>query len=682
MKKVFMMAVMLLGLCHDVCAQEEKDVKLKEVTVEAARIVRKADGQLILPSDTQKESSANGYSLLSKLNLPLIRVDEVAHTITAVGNQGSVQIRINGIIASKEELMTLEPKCVKSIDFIDNPGLRYGEGVAYVVDLKVKRNEAGYVLGLDASNTLTTWNGNNTVYTKMNHKNSEFGITYNFSYRDFSGTRYDERADYLLNDGNHYIVSRNDEASRRRNFGNLLELKYSLANSSSYIFQAVFTADMNNKPNDWNVRRIIDGESDVMAHLCSQEKSLSPVLDLYFYHTLGSHQSFTANVTGTHICTDAYNYNDEGKAYSYSANGNMWSLIAEAIYENRLKPFTVSMGTRMNVKYTDNDYSGDVSSMNNMHSGGVYVFGEMKGKLWQKIRYVAGLGVSNQQYSQDAYDYSFWLLRPKATLTYSLAKDWQLRYSFEISQHVSQVAMISDTRIRQNSKEWTVGNPNVEPNSVMSHKLRLSYTKSRFSFYVDGEYRNCRHPNLALYTRTADDEFLYTQKNQGAINMISSLANIEYDVIPDRLTVSVNGGINRFINKGDDYSHYYTSYTWGANVQSYLGRWTLTAYVDNGWRWMEGESKCCQNEAVYLGTSYRLGSCSIGLFWQHPLNNNIKLYQAELLDNVISKNIRIHSSDLGNMLTLNFTWKLDRGRKYKGIERKLNNKDTDTGIMK
>ena len=43
----------------------EKAVTLDEVTVKGARTIQKVDGQWIYPTKQQKESSANGYSLLA-----------------------------------------------------------------------------------------------------------------------------------------------------------------------------------------------------------------------------------------------------------------------------------------------------------------------------------------------------------------------------------------------------------------------------------------------------------------------------------------------------------------------------------------------------------------------------------------------------------------------------------------
>ena len=44
-----------------------------------------------------------------------------------------------------------------------------------------------------------------------------------------------------------------------------------------------------------------------------------------------------------------------------------YSLIAEAIYENRLKPFTFSAGTNLNWKYMDNADSDDDFMMTLLH---------------------------------------------------------------------------------------------------------------------------------------------------------------------------------------------------------------------------------------------------------------------------------------------------------------------------
>ena len=53
---------------------ETQTVELQEVEVKAAKVIHKPDGQIIYPTETQKNASHSGYSILQKLSLPNIRV--------------------------------------------------------------------------------------------------------------------------------------------------------------------------------------------------------------------------------------------------------------------------------------------------------------------------------------------------------------------------------------------------------------------------------------------------------------------------------------------------------------------------------------------------------------------------------------------------------------------------------
>lgn len=661
-------------------SQEEKTVKLKEVTVEAARIVNKPDGQILLPSEGQKNSSTNGYNLLAKLSLPTIRVDEMMHSITALGNHGVVQIRLNGALATSKDLLALDPKSVKSIDFIDNPGVRYGTDIAYVINIRTRKNGEGYVAGVDLVNAVTTKHGNEVSYFKINHKNSELGFTYDFSFQDFRGNRYSESSRYLLNDGTYSSIERMDLTRRDRNFENMFELKYILADSASYVFQVSLSTDLNHNPRSFANKKMIDEMGDFSTSQLSHGKSQSPILDLYFFHQLGPHQSITANVVGTYIGTDEYNYNDEGTPYAYLVDGKTWSLMTESIYENKFKPFTISFGLNTLFKYTSNSYAGDVNSLNCLHNGSLYLFGELKGRF-RNFGYVAGLGVSNQWYSQGCHRYNFWLFRPKLTLNYSLVRNMKLRYMVEIYEHVSQVAMISDTRIRTNEMEWTVGNPNITPNRCLQQQFRLSYDIPRLSSNLDVVYKQHHNPNMASYSRTDENQFLYTQTNQRHINMFYVQNNTRYDLLPEHLSFSLYSGIYRFFNGGNNYNHVFIAYNMDGSIEAYLGRWTFTANADNGWKFMEGETQSHQGAASYLTGSYNVGQCTVSLYWQYPLQKNPKMDETELVNQYIHRHITLRGTDYGNMILVNFVWKLSHGYKYRNVEKHLQNKDTQTGII-
>ena len=371
----------------------------------------------------------------------------------------------------------------------------------------------------------------------------------------------------------------------------------------------------------------------------------------YFFHQLGKHQNITANVVGASIYTDKQGYNGEGGAYVYDVNGRTWSLLSEAIYENKLKPFTLSAGLEHSMSFTNNEYTGDVSALNKMRRGELYLFSEVKGR-WKQLGYSVGIGMANKTYSQESYSFDYWTFRPKLTLSYEVLTGLSARYTFETYRRVSSYAMVSDAKIRENSREWKVGNPNLQPSRVIKNIFDISYNGSRVSCGANIEYRRDLGSNMSVYERTPADEFLYSQQNVGNIMMIANQNYVRYDVVPERLSVTLFGGVYRFFNVSSLYRHYLTSYNYGGNVEAYLGRWTLTGYADNGWKFVEGEHEGCNGPAIYFGVSYRWSRCSLSLFMQHPFQQHPAIQRGKVLNENLYKESIYRSRDLGNMITL------------------------------
>ena len=671
MKRLFFLP--LLATMIAVHAQDIKEGEtLQEVTVKGSKVVQRVDGQTIYPTRQQLESSTNGYSLLSKLTLPHLRIDPVMHTITALSNLGNVQVRINGIMASKEDLLALDMKAVQHIDYIDNPGVRYGEGIAYVVNIIVKKPVSGYDIGADLTNTLTAVNSDETFYGKFNYGKSEFGVNYSLDYQNFKGTGYEEQATYELESGEKRSILRQQLDGQNKSLNHNIQLTYSLSDSN-YVFQSKISASRDIQPHRlWSK---FDSFEDR-----SSSRTSSPALDLYFHRDFKRHQSLTANAVATYIKTDSHAEHNEGGNYAYNVTGKTYSLWTEAVYENRLKPFTLSLGAQYGQKYINNVYSGDANADNAMRSSTLYFFGQLKGHLG-KLGYMGGLGVSTRYYRQAEWNDRFLLFRPKLTVAYPLARNLRAKYDFEVSQHVSQIALVSDVSIKQNAMETLVGNPEITPNRVTSHDLRLTYSTPRIMSELQGYWRLNANCNMEKYTRK-DGHFFQTQTNAGnECSFFFIQSYNRWEAIPEHLSITLYGGIYRFYNFTDNYRHTYTAFNGGASVEAYLGRWTLTAYADNGWNFMEGEHRGHQAPAWYLTVSYQLKNITLSLYAQHPFCARPLTNKTEVLSRYIHKDITQHSRDFGNMLTLNITWHLSSGRKYRDIQRTMNHRDTETGIL-
>ena len=642
-----------------------------------ARTIQKVDGQWIYPTKQQIENSANGYSLLAKLTLPHIRVDEATNSITALTNLGTVQVRINDIVASREDLQTLDMQGIDHIEFFDNPGVRYGEGVACIIDIKVKKPVSGYVVGTQLTNTLTTVNGNESLFGKINHGRSEFALSYDFDYHNFKGAEYDEQAFYELESGDITSIHRYSLNKQSKNISHNAQLTYSLSDSN-YVFQAKLSGSSDIQPQRRNAKMMIN---DISYDELSSSRSSSPSLDLYYHQDFRHHQSLTANIVGTYINIAGDTENNEGAEYRYEIDGRTYSLWSEAIYENQLKPFTVSVGAQYGQRYSHNTYQGDVDATNDMHTSSLYLFSQLKGHLG-KLSFMGGLGTSRRYYRQGDATQDYWFFRPKFTVSYPLANRLKVKYEFEISQHTSQIALVSNVSIKQNAMETILGNPDIHPNRVVSHQLKLSYSTPRFTSELQGYYRLNPHCNMEKYIRQ-DGHFYQTQTNaDNECNFFYIDTYNQWDIIAEKLTATVYGGIYRFFNFGEDYTHTYTAVNGGCSLHAYLGRWTLGAYADNGWNFMEGEHRGHQAPAWYVTCNYRMNDAfSISLYAQHPFSQHPLTNKTEVVSRYVQKEISQHYRDYGNMLTLKLSYRLDRGRKYRDIQRSMNHSDKETGIL-
>lgn len=186
---------------------------------------------------------------------------------------------------------------------------------------------------------------------------------------------------------------------------------------------------------------------------------------------------------------------------------------------------------------------------------------------------------------------------------------------------------------------------------------------------------------MAHYERTADDKFIYTQINQKAINVLNAMAYASCWITPEKLQIHANGGMLRCFNYGLDYTHCYTSWFYSAGITAYLGKFTLLAYANNGFRFLEGETKGYNGAYTTLQCSYNYEDWQFSITWSNPFISNYKSAESEILNRNLHKHFVQINRDGGNSVSLNISWRLSRGRKHQSADKTINLRDTDNGII-
>ena len=670
--RAWLAVALALWLATGVCAQTADSLGLKEVVVEGARVVSKADGQVIYPTDGQKEASATVYGVLAKVGLQGLRVDEVMHTLTPLDDRGSVEVRLNGIPATAQDLLRVAPADLLRIEYSDSPGVRHGRDVGRVVNLVVRVAVSGYAAGAHLSNAVTDAVGRDNVYVWANRGKGEVGLDYGVAYHRFGDVRREETARYLMPDNTVRTVARRDVDGLRSAVSHSVGLTYSLRPDSTLALQARLRADIGRTPHDDSRRLVAGGSGAVVAQLRQAGRSAAPVADVFLDARLGLRSRLTVSMAAALDDRRSDYFYDEGSPYAYHLHGRSYRFDGEAVLESRFRPFTASLGLLCSQRYDAADYGGDVAASDRSRTSDVYAFAQLKGRLW-RIDYVAGLGMSTYYFRRNASSHRFTLLRPKLTVQYPLARRLKLRYDIELSEYMSRMAATGSAAIMVNSMEVDEGNPGLRPYRRVEQSLRLSYDAARLSASLQATYRVNRDCNMERYSRRTDAAgntvFVKTQANGGDCSMFYAMGYCRADIVARRLSLTAGGGLYRFINIGADYRHFYTAFNGSMSVAAYFGKLTLTAAADNGWRFMEGESRGRQGGAVYMTVAYRLGCFSLAAYWQHPFRSTITSESTELMNRFVSKSIANRNGNLGNLLGISVSWTMEKGRKYEAISR-------------
>ena len=678
MKKFPILFLLSLGVVLPCMAQEDNG-KEGIAVVRGNRVVQKDGEQWFYPTENQREASADAYMLLHFLKLPGIRVDLANHTVSATDKRGSVDIRINNVPATMNDMLALDMDAVIRIEYSDTPGLKYGENVGYTINIITKRAVSGYSGGTNLSHAITMRAFWDNVYGRINAGKSEWGADFSANYNDERGVHSSSTTHYLFNDGSIHSIDRESQGTRHRVATQNSRLLYTLSDSS-YVFQTSLSYTSDLRPNYYKQSSTIRGINTQETLYKSSKSSSQPTLEFYFSKDFQRHQSITANTSISHIHTTSDSYQDEGGPYAYHVLGNVWSLQTEINYENRLKPFVFSAGVNYTQNYTGNHYTGDALSVSDQRHSSQRIFSQIAGKIW-RMQYTAGLECNFRYYHQGISKQQNCTLRPRLSLLYPISESLKLNYVFQYDEHMSQIAQVNNVTLRANAYEMTKGNPNLKPVHRTENTLRLTYSIPRFYAGLEGFIRLNNKCNMTSVARTDDNIFITSQYNQRHINVFALRQYANYDIIRDKLSITGVLSLMNDDNKGYDYHHNYTAFIGDIMIDAHLGHWTLSANASSGYRWLEGEKKAHEGFSMQLMAAYRKGPLHITLLCQNPFQAHPDIYNVENVNRFVSGRSHYSNADQGNYFRLSFAWRFSHGRKYRDVNRKIQAEKVAAGIL-
>lgn len=227
-----------------------KTQELDEVIVEARNQRLGAEVSTYIPTSKQRNASQTAADLLNRMAIPQIKISTNDDITDLAGK--SVDVFIDFLPASKEDLQGMRMQDVKKVEYYDFPTDPRFQGKAHVVNFVMQKYEyGGYVKAFGWENTSNA--GQISLFSKLQYKHMTFDIATGYFYLSQKHTGGDIYETFRLpqSDGSVSVFERNsiqgDGKLRKDLFWPTLKALYS---SDKITIQNVIGASFDHSPHN------------------------------------------------------------------------------------------------------------------------------------------------------------------------------------------------------------------------------------------------------------------------------------------------------------------------------------------------------------------------------------------------------------------------------------------------
>ena len=659
-------------------------VSLEEVVVSGDAVIKRSDRQMILPSQEQKRAATNGINLLQQMPISRISVSPIDKSIkTTLGEE--VQLRINGVEATKEEVGAIRPEDVIRVEYHDNPGLRYG-GAAAVLDYIIRKREDGGNIAGDFTNGITHLGyGEYNLSAKYNWKKSAISAVASWQRRDLEWTR-ENYEEFIYPD---YTI-------RNKELGDPTKVKFDYMNfafnyNRSYersMFNVALRNSYDDKPNSVTDRNSTLYQGDKIYSISDklQERSYIPSLDIYYQLNLKNDQHLYFDVVGTYIGSSShreYSMAEIGSENSTPAiisqtEGDKYSIIGEAIYERPLGNGKMTTGFKHTQAYMNNVYDGNVSSKVSMNTAESYLFAEYNQQI-EQFSYTIGIGGMRTWHEQGDLSQEKYILRPTVTLSYNAPKNFYFRYNAYMSGYSPSLSDLSNVAQEIDIYQIRRGNPNLQSVTFVSNSLTASWKCKYVNIELFGRY-SYDHKPIMEETTFENNRFIRTMANQRGFHRLNLQSTIQIFPWKEHIMIKLNPFFNRYISLGNNYTHTHSNFGFRGSIVGRYKKWIVMAEMSTSQHDLWGET-LSRGEALHsIAVGYNHDKFSIQGMILNPFTKRYEQGVDNLSELAPNKQLA-YSTQLSQIVMLNLSFNLDFGKQNRIGGKRINNSDNDSGIV-
>ncbi len=684
--------VELLGLNKSIdlgaIEMSENTTQLAEVTVEGATVLNKSDRKMYFVSETQRSGASNGLNLVIRMNIPRLVFNPLQNSITSVDNK-DIEFRINDIPAQKDDILALQPRDIVRIEYIDNPGLRYGAEAGYVLNYIVRKRLSGGSAGVDLDHSVNRNFHTPSVFAKVHQGKSEISMSYFFKKLRVGGLMRTNKETFRFEDGSERIreeIGKPTVMSEDMQNG---RLAYNYTDPDKRTFNATVRYNYYAHPNNdfisqsyWN--HLPEKRIDMKD--ANSDTNQSPSVDLYYQEKLKNEQTLTFNLYYTKRLSDvSRTYTEMLNSelltdISTQVKGDRDAYIGEIMYEKSVGFGKLTNGFKHQQSYTTNTYSGDVNTVTDMVQADSYLYSEFSGKIKEKTDVVAGIGVTRVQINQEnAEPLKNYFFQPRIRVRYHFNDKSYIGAESRLNNRTPSLSQLSAVCQPIDSLQKQCGNPNLKSWLSSLSRIEYSYSVKKIDFNAKAEYQYMHKPVMSEKFRE-NGLFVYTYNNQKSWQRAGVELSAGYRPFGEYVVLNLTGGYSRYLSNGNSYRHTYNDFYHSETISVNYKRLSFTFMNQRGQKWFFGEEYDANESLHLVDLTYTHPKFSTGITVFNPFTKNYKR-DSENFSGIAPRQHTWYSNRIQGLTMLKFSYNLRWGEEYRSARRKLNNSDSESGIM-
>lgn len=592
---------------------------LNEIVIEAPKVIRKADMDVYHPSKSAVNNSKDGLQLLNNLMIPTLNVNDALNSVTAAGE--SVQIRINGRVSTIQQLRALLPETIKRVEWLDNPGLRYG-GANYVLNFIVTNPTVGGSLQTYARPGLTEAFGFYNANAKFNIGRSQWEIGGNYKLTNNIHTTRDYEETFTRPDGSSITRIEEPLGGYVSNSNGGLWTSYNYIKPDTTVFMVDMGVNRNFKDGSYyyGLLKMSDNSDDLYLSNGQGSNGTTPWFSAYLQQSLPGKQMLVMNFN-----TSFYN----GRSYSdyierlspeaipatdvstYISDRNQVYFL-ESDYIKNWEKSRLTAGASYTANRNRSEYRNLGGSVFHQSQNKAYFFAEYFQRLG-KWTATAGMGVQYTDFKfreTDTGNHS-WSPRPQATVTYALNQNHNFRLNFTSWQSAPSLAQTNIVPQQLDGFQWRVGNQDLKTSNSYMLTFRYGFNLPRVTGSLG--VRAFTSPNaITSLLYWEGDRLITTYENSRGLRNLSFFLSPQIEIIKDWLTVSGYLQYRKERMSGTGYTLYNDDFSGYVQMQLSHRGITLSATYQRAERNLWGEKISWGEDISVIDLSYNWKSWRFG----------------------------------------------------------------------